>query len=100
MTTEKKLQIQEDASFALREALRGVLGQISTMNKEASDAGASISIQCDFMHLEAEIEIALSRHDTHTRYGTNPISHVEQGWQAWKETKPKVRSFPDLTSSG
>ena len=48
------------------------------------------------MHLEAEIEIALSRHDTHTRYGTNPISHVEQGWQAWKETKPTVRSFPDL----
>ena len=99
MTTEKKLQIQEDAAFALREALRGVLGQIPTMNKEASDAGASISIQCDFMHLEAEIEIALSRHQTHTKYGTNPLSHVEQGWQEWKKTKPKVKSFPDLTRS-
>jgi len=96
MTTEKKLQIQEDAAFALREALRGVLRQIPTMMKEASDAEASISIQCDFMHLEAEIEIALSRHDTHTRYGTNPLSHAEQGWQAWKETKPKVKCFPDL----
>ena len=36
MTTEKKLQIQEDAAFALREALRGVLGQIPTMMKETS----------------------------------------------------------------
>ena len=99
MTTEKKLEIQEDAAFALRETLHRILGQIATMNKEASDAEASISIQCDFSHLEAEIEIALSRHDTHTRYGTNPISHVEQGWQAWKETKPKVKSFPDLARS-
>ena len=100
MTTEKKLEIQEDAAFALRLTLHGILGQIATMNKEASDAGASISIQCDFSHLEAEIEIALSRHDTHTRYGTNPLSHVEQGWQEWKKTKPKVKSFPDLTRSG
>ena len=96
MTTEKKLEIQEDAAFALRLTLHGVLGQIATMRREASDAGASISIMCDFNHLEAEIEIALSRHDTHTRYGTNPLSHAEQGWQAWKKTKPKVRSFPDL----
>lgn len=29
----------------------------------------------------------------------NPLSHVEQGWQEWKKTKPKVKSFPDLTRS-
>ena len=96
MTTEKKLEIQEDAAFALRLTLHGILGQIATMNKEASEKEYPISIQCDFAHLEAEIEIALSRHYTHTKYGTNPLSHAEQGWQAWKETKPKVKCFPDL----
>ena len=30
----------------------------------------------------------------------NPLSHIEQGWQEWKKTKPKVKSFPDLTRSG
>ena len=29
----------------------------------------------------------------------NPLSHVEQGWQEWKKTKPKVKSFPDLPRS-
>jgi|TARA_R110000737_G_scaffold340297_1_gene363070 hypothetical protein len=99
MTSEKKLRIQEDAAFALRLALKRILGQIPTMFKDAGNCG-TISTQCDFSHLEAEIEIALSRHDTHIKYGTNPLSHVEQGWQAWKGTKPKVKSFPDLTNSG
>ena len=74
MTIEKKLEIQEEAAFALRLALNGISGQI----------------------IEAEIEIALSRHQIHTKHGTNPLSHVEQGWQEWKKTKPKVKSFPDL----
>ena len=95
MTIEKKLQIQEEAAFALRLALKRILRQIPTMFKDAGNCN-TISTQCDFAHLEAEIEIALSRHQIHTKHGTNPISHVEQGWQAWKETKPTVRSFPDL----
>ena len=100
MTTEKKLEIQEDAAFALRLTLQGILGQIEAMRTEATSKGCSMDIACDFNHLEAEIEIALSRHQIHTKHGTNPLSHVEQGWQEWKKTKPKVKSFPDLTRSG
>jgi|TARA_R110000744_G_scaffold65504_1_gene134363 hypothetical protein len=95
MTIEKKLLIQEEAAFALRLALKRILKQIPTMFKDARN-GSTISTQCDFGHLEAEIEIALSRHDTHTKHGVNPLSHAEQGWRAWKKTKPKVKSFPDL----
>jgi hypothetical protein len=95
MTIEKKLEIQEEAAFALRLALKRILKQIPTMFKDARN-GSTISTQCDFGHLEAEIEIALSRHQIHTKHGTNPLSHVEQGWQEWKKTKPKVKSFPDL----
>ena len=99
MTTEKKLEIQEDAVFALRLALHGILGQIAAMRKEAGNCD-TIGTQSDFAHLEAEIEIALSRHQIHVKHGTNPLSHAEEGWQAWLKTKPKVKSFPDLTRSG
>ena len=99
MTIEKKLLIQEEAAFALRLALNGISGQIIAMSAEALDKGYPMDVVCDFNHLEAEIEIALSRHQIHTKHGTNPLSHVEQGWQEWKKTKPKVKSFPDLTRS-
>jgi len=95
MTTEKKLEIQKDAVCLLRLALHRILEQIPTMFKDAGNCDI-IGTQCDFAHLEAEIEIALSRHQIHTKHGTNPLSHVEQGWQEWKKTKPKVKSFPDL----
>ena len=75
MTKEiKKLKIQEDAASALRLALKGILGQIPTMFKDAGNCN-TIGTQCDFAHLEAEIEIALSRHDLHIKYGTNPIPY-------------------------
>ena len=98
MTIEKKLLIQEEAAEELRAALKRILKQIPTMFKDAGNCD-TIGTQCDFGHLEAEIEIALSRHQIHTKHGTNPLSHVEQGWQEWKKTKPKVKSFPDLTRS-
>ena len=99
MTTEKKLQIQEEATNELRSTLKYILGQIPAMFKDAGNCD-TIGTQCDLGHLEAQIEIALSRHQIHIKHGTNPLSHAEQGWQAWKKTKPKVRSFPDLTTSG
>jgi len=98
MTTEKKLEIQKDAACLLRLALQRILEQIPTMFKDAGNCD-TIGTQCDFAHLEAEIEIALSRHQIHVKHGVNPLSHVEQGWQEWKKTKPKVKSFPDLTRS-
>jgi|LULM01.1.fsa_nt_gb hypothetical protein len=102
MTIEKgyalleRLAIQEDAAFALRLALHGILGQIAAMRKEAGNCD-TIGTQSDFARLEAEIATALSRHGEATqKHGTNPLSHIEQGWQEWKKTKPKVKSFRDL----
>ena len=78
MTPDRLLTKERDAAFVLRMTLHGIVEEISAMSKATEDAEA----RCEFNHLEAVIEIALSRHANAIKYGDSLVSRVEEGWRS------------------
>ena len=78
MTPDRLLTKERDAAFVLRMTLHGIVEEISAMSKLPLNAEA----HCDFNHLEAVIEIALSRHANAIKYGDSLVSRVEEGWRS------------------